>query len=161
MDWLVNLGYIGLFLGALLAGTVLPLSSDVLLLGVLTAGGNVWISLVAATLGNWLGGMTSYGLGWLGKWEWLERWFNVKKEKLLKQKTFICKYGVWIALFSWFPLIGTVSVIGLGFYKINPKLTTILLLIGCFIRFMVWIVLYELYADRFIEWIINKTPAVI
>ena len=28
MDWLLNLGYLGLFLGTFLAGTVLPLSSD-------------------------------------------------------------------------------------------------------------------------------------
>ena len=37
MDWLLNLGYLGLFLGTFLAGTVLPLSSDILLVGMLAA----------------------------------------------------------------------------------------------------------------------------
>ena len=35
MEWLLDLGYLGLFLGTFLAGTVLPLSSDVLLIGML------------------------------------------------------------------------------------------------------------------------------
>ncbi len=142
MEWLINLGYLGLFLGSALAGSVFPLSSDVLLIGVLVAGGNPWICLIVATLGNWLGGMTSYGIGWLGKWEWMERWFKVKREKLEKQKTMVDKYGVWLALFSWAPFIGNLSVMALGFYKIRPKLTAVLVLIGCFVRFSVWILIY-------------------
>lgn len=70
MEWLLNLGYVGLFAGSFIAATVVPFSSDVLLLGMLAAGGNVWLCVLVATLGNWLGGLTSYWLGWLGKWEW-------------------------------------------------------------------------------------------
>ena len=67
MDWLIDLGYAGLFIGTFVAGTVLPLSSDVLLIGLLAAGGNPIACLVVATLGNWLGAMTSYYLGWYAK----------------------------------------------------------------------------------------------
>ena len=67
MEWLLNLGYFGLFVGSFVAATVVPFSSDVLLVGMLAAGGNIWLSVAVATLGNWLGGLTSYGLGWLGK----------------------------------------------------------------------------------------------
>ncbi len=131
MEWLIHLGYLGLFLGTTLAGIVLPLSSDVLLLGVLVAGGNPWVCLIVATLGNWLGGMTPYCIGWLGNWERMVRWFNVKQDKLEKQKTVIDKYGVWLALFSWAPFVGTLSIIALWFYRIRAKLTTILVLISC------------------------------
>lgn len=72
MEWLLNLGYFGLFLGSFVAATVVPFSSDVQLVAMLAAGGNVWFCVVVATLGNWLGGLTSYWLGWLGKWEWIE-----------------------------------------------------------------------------------------
>ena len=82
MDTLVSLGYWGLFIGSFLASTVIPMSADVLLVGVLTLGGNVWGCLAIATVGNWLGGLTSYWIGWLGRWDWIERWFKVKREKL-------------------------------------------------------------------------------
>jgi len=155
MNWLINLGYLGLFLGTFVSGTVLPLSSDVLLLGILAAGGNPWICLVTATIGNWLGGIFSYGLGWLSKWEWLEKWFKVKKEKLEKQKTIIDKYGVWVALFSWVPIAGSICIIALGFYKVKPKTTALLLFVGCFCRFLIWTLLYVNLADKFVLWLVR------
>lgn len=142
MDWLLNLGYLGLFLGTFLAGTVIPLSSDVLMIGILAAGADPWICLLVATAGNWLGAMLSYGLGWFAKWKWLEKWFKVKPETLEKQKVKIDKYGVWLAFFSWAPVVGTVSMIGLGFYKVRPRLTALLTLAGCFVRFLFWTLLH-------------------
>ena len=68
MEWLLNLGYVGLFAGSFIAATVVPFSSDVLLLGMLAAGGNVWLCVLVATLGNWLGGLTSYWIGWIGRY---------------------------------------------------------------------------------------------
>lgn len=154
MEWLINLGYLGLFIGTFLSGTVLTFSSDVLLIGMLTVGGgDPWLSMICATFGNWLGACTSYLLGWFAKWNWLEKWFKVKKEKLEKQKRTIDRFGVWIALFSWFPIIGNLSVIALGFYKVKPKLATVLLLVGCFARFFVWTILYVVYGEQFIQWV--------
>ena len=63
MEWLLNLGYPGLFIGTFLSGTVLPMSSDVLLVGMLAAGADPVACLLLATVGNWLGAMTSYWLG--------------------------------------------------------------------------------------------------
>ena len=69
MDWLLDLGYWGLFLGSFLAATVVPFSADVLVIGMLVAGGSPWAIIIIATTGNFLGGLTSYGIGRLGKWE--------------------------------------------------------------------------------------------
>lgn len=153
MEWLINLGYFGLFLGTLLAGTIIPLSSDVVLIGILALGGNPWICLIIATIGNWLGGCTSYWLGWFGKWEWLEKWFNVKREKLEKQQKVIRKYGVWLVLLAWVPVFGGLCLIALGFYKVKPKIAMLTLLAVCFVRFLGWTLLYVHYAERFIQWI--------
>jgi membrane protein YqaA with SNARE-associated domain len=145
MDWLLNLGYLGLFLGTFLAGTVIPLSSDLLMVGMLAAGANPWICLIVATLGNTAGVMTSYVLGWFAKWQWLEKWFKVKKETLEKQKVKIDKYGVWLAFFSWVPVVGIISMVALGFYKVKPKLTVLLALAGCFVRFLFWVLLNHFF----------------
>ena len=153
MDTLIDLGYWGLFIGSFLASTIIPMSADVLLVGVLTLGGNEWLCLGIATIGNWLGGLTSYGIGWIGKWEWIEKWFKIKEEKLIQQKKYIDRYGVWLALFTWLPFVGDLFAIALGFYKIKPFTSALCMLIGRFVRFLTWTLLYINFADKFIEFI--------
>ena len=155
MDSLIDLGYWGLFIGSFLASTLIPFSADLLLMGILALGGNLWLCLGIATIGNWLGGITSYWLGWIGKWEWIERWLKVKEEKLKQQKKYINRYGVWLALFTWLPIVGDLFAIALGFYKINPYFSATYMLIGRFLRFLVWIILYDHYAERFTDFILH------
>ncbi|MDL2319873.1 DedA family protein [Alistipes sp. OttesenSCG-928-B03] len=142
MEWLAEYGYIGLFFGGFLAATIIPLSSDALLVLLLATGADPVKCVVAATLGNWLGGLTSYGLGWLGKWKWIEKWFKVTPEKLEKQRGRIQKYGSLLAFFTWFPLIGDVISIGLGFYKIDFRKSALFMLIGRATRFILWTMAY-------------------
>lgn len=138
---LENLGLLGLFIGTFLAATVLPFSSDALYVAVLLATKEPVACLLVGTLGNWLGSLTTYWLGRLAKWEWIERTFKVKPETLEKQKARIDKYGVWVALISWVPIIGDVIALALGFYKSPAVWTTFLLLVGKFARFAVWTLL--------------------
>lgn len=79
MESLIDLGYWGLFIGSFLASTVIPMSADILLIGILALGGNIWWCLAIATIGNWLGGLTSYWIGWLGKWKGLNDGSKLKK----------------------------------------------------------------------------------
>lgn len=155
MDWLIDLGYWGLLFGTFLAGTIFPLSSDILMVSMLLAGGNVWLCLVMAAVGNGTGALTSYALGWLGKWEWLEKWFKIKHETLEKQKANVNKYGVWGAFFSWAPVVGQVFMVALGFYKVKPAMTILLTYAGCFFRFLVWALLYIHYGDAFTDWVMS------
>ena len=101
MFGLENLGLIGLFIGTFLAATIFPFSSDALYLAILAATGNTAGCLIVGTLGNWLGSVLTYWIGWIGKWEWIEKWFKVKPETLQKQKKKIDRYGVWLACYCW------------------------------------------------------------
>jgi membrane protein YqaA with SNARE-associated domain len=142
LDFLQAYGVWGLFLGSFLAATVVPLYSDALYLGVLYAGCNPISCLIAATLGNWLGGLTSYGIGWVGRWEWIERWFHVKREKLERQRSRIDRWGIWLAFFTWLPFVGDLFAIALGFYRISPIKCALLMLLGKFLRFLGWTFLF-------------------
>lgn len=153
MTWLIKLGYFGLFAGTFLAGTIIPISSDIMLISAFALKLNPWLCLIAATIGNWFGLMTTYFLGWLGKWEWLDRWFHIKKEKLEKQKKIINKYGLWIAVFTWIPIIGIAALVALGFYKVRVQATIIVLLLGCFARFLFWTILYVTLGQQLIDWV--------
>lgn len=153
MESLTDWGYWGLFVGSFLASTIIPFSADLLLIGLLAIGGNIWLCIGIATLGNWLGGLTSYWVGWIGRWEWIERWFKITPAQLEKQKSKIDKYGNLLAFFTWLPLVGDLFAIALGFYKVSPKLSALYMLIGRFLRFLIWALLYLYYAERFIAYI--------
>jgi len=134
-------GLWGLFIGTFLSATVVPFSADVLYITMLQMTSNPWACLAVAVAGNWLGNLTTFGLGWIGRWDWIEKLFKVNREKLEKQKVYFDKYGIWLALVSWFPFVGDVFSIALGFYKTNPWLTSLLFLVGRTLRFLVWTIL--------------------
>lgn len=138
MFGLENLGLLGLFIGTFLAATVVPFSSDALYVAILLATKEPVPCLAAGTLGNWLGGVTTYYLGRLAKWEWLEKTFKVKRETLDRQKALIDKYGVWVALLTWVPFVGDVIALALGFYRSPALWSLILMFVGKFGRFAIW-----------------------
>ena len=147
MAFLGDWGYLGLFLGSFMAATVVPFSSDFLIIGSLAAGASPLLAFIFATLGNWLGGLTSYYVGHLGKWSWIERWFGVKEESLERQRGRIERYGSVIALLTWAPFIGELFARGLGFYKINFYKSALFMLIGKALRFAFWIALFYLLGE--------------
>lgn len=138
---LENLGLLGLFIGCLLSATVVPFSSDALYVGILLATRQPLACLLVGSAGNWIGGVITYFLGRLAKWEWIEKVFKVSHEKLEKQKPMIDRWGIWIALLSWIPFVGDVFVIALGFYRTPAVWTILFLLVGKFLRFAVWTLL--------------------
>lgn len=151
MNFFHDLGYLGLFLGCFLAATIIPFSSDALFLTTLTLGGDIPKTLFWGTLGNWLGGLTSYWIGYIGKWEWLEKWFKIKESTLQKQKAKIDKYGSWLALLTWVPFIGDVFAVGLGFYKTNFYSSAFFMLLGKFFRFLFLVYVFT-YMSNKLDW---------
>lgn len=113
----------------------------------LFAGGSPWAVISIATAGNFIGGLTSYGVGRIGKWEWIER-FGVKAETLEKQKAKIDKYGSWAALMSWVPIIGDVIAVALGFYRTKFLPSALFMLIGKAGRFVAWYYIWLLTASN-------------
>ena len=137
----MDFGYVGLFFGSLLAATIFPFSSDVLLLGMLIAGGEPVTTVVVATLGNWLGGIVGYWMGRLGKLEWLERRFKVKHETIVRHQAKVERWGALLALLTWTPFVGDVFAIVLGFYKAKFLPVAFWMLIGKCGRYVCWALL--------------------
>ena len=141
MEFLAEYGLLGLFIGSFLAATVVPFSADVLLIGMLVADLNSPLSLLlVATLGNWLGGVTSYAIGRAGKWEWIER-LHVSRQSLEKQKSRIDRFGAPIALLTWVPFIGDIFAVALGFYRVKFLPAVLWMLVGKGMRFVCWYLL--------------------
>lgn len=100
-------GYLGLFLAAFGAATLLPLQSEAVLVGLLVSDRYwLWGLLAVATLGNVLGSLVNW---WLGRG--LERfqgrrWFPVSPKHMERARAHYQRYGHWSLLLSWLPVIG-------------------------------------------------------
>lgn len=138
METFVEWGYLGLFIASFLGATIIPFSSELVLSLLIIKGYDFNLSLLVATTGNWLGGLSSYFLGRLGKWSTLEKYFRLKKEKIVKFKTNIDKWGSLLAFFCWLPIIGDPIAVGLGFFRTNFLLVALWMFIGKLIRYIVW-----------------------
>ncbi len=139
MAELIELGYFGLFLAAFLAATVLPFSSEVVFSALVIAGMDMWWCVIWATLGNWLGGLSCYYLGYLGKIEWIEKYLKIKKAKIDKLQLWLQGKGGFMAFFVFLPGIGDVIAVALGFLRANVVIVAISMFLGKFIRYIVWI----------------------
>ena len=138
MELLIEYSYIGVFIAAFLAATILPFSSEVVLTGVLLAGAYYWPCMIAATAGNFLGGMTCYWLGMAGKIEWIKKYLRLDITKLERIQKWAKKHGSWIGFFVFLPGIGDFIAVALGFLRANVWIVAFSMLIGKALRYWVW-----------------------
>lgn len=132
IDW----GYIGLFISALVAGSILPFSSEVVLTILVQMGADPTLCLISASVGNTIGGLLCYWLGYLGNMEWIERWLKIEKQKMDKVSGFVKRYGALMGLFGVLPWVGEAIIVLLGLMRANVYVTTITMFIGKFIRYL-------------------------
>lgn len=132
IDW----GYIGLFISALVAGSILPFSSEVVMTILIQMGADPTMCLISASVGNTIGGLLCYWLGYLGNMEWIERWLKIEKQKIDKVSGFVKRYGAVMGLFGVLPWVGEAIIVLLGFMRANVYVTTITMFIGKFVRYL-------------------------
>ena len=140
---LIEWGLPGLFISALLAGSIVPFSSELVLVALVKLGLPPIACLISATLGNTVGGMTWYYMGRLGKISWIEKYFKVKKEKVDKMVKFLQGKGALMAFFTFLPAIGEVIAIALGFMRSNTWLTIVSMFVGKLIRYILLLYVLE------------------
>lgn len=136
MEW-IELGYAGLFIATFLAATVIPFSSEAILAAMVLGGFDPVTSFFVATIGNTLGGMSSYGLGYLGNWQSIGRYLRVKEEKVRSWKHQLDRFGAYTALMAWAPFIGDVIAVALGIFKVNVWRTAFWMTVGKAARYAV------------------------
>ncbi len=138
-DFLMNYGYWGMLVAAFLAGSFFPFSSEAVMLGLLAAGLQPWPLVIYGTIGNVSGSMFNYGIGTLGKMEWIVRYLHVNQESLHKAERLMAGHGAWFGFFAFLPLIGSAITIVLGLMRANLLITIVSITIGKFARYLLLI----------------------
>jgi membrane protein YqaA with SNARE-associated domain len=125
-DFSAEAGFIGLFIASFISATVLPGGSEVVLVAVIHRHPEMLLHAVAvATVGNTLGGMTSYLLGRM-----------IPNRADSRAVIWLHRYGYWALLFSWIPLFGDALCVGAGWLRFNPYLSLLLFAAGKLFRYL-------------------------
>ena len=130
-----------LFFSALVAATLFPLGSEVLLITLLTQGNNAAILWLVATLGNTLGSVINYALGFWAS-DYINKKYQDTKSWYQAQRAYN-RYGSWSLLFAWLPIIGDPITLIAGLARTRFSLFVLLVLIGKGSRYAILIALAQ------------------
>ena len=115
-----------LFTSSFLAATLLPGGSEAVLFGVLKLHPEqFWPALGVATLGNTLGGMSSYLIGRI-----------LPQNKALPGLPALRKHGTPALLLSWVPILGDPLCVAAGWLRLSPWLSVLFIALGKFARYV-------------------------
>lgn len=116
-----------LFASSFLAATLLPGGSEAVLFGILKGHPQVfWPAIAVATIGNTLGGMSSYLIGRF-----------LPQHRDLRGLARVRQHGTPVLLLSWVPIIGDAFCVAAGWLRLNPWLSAAFMATGKFGRYIV------------------------
>jgi membrane protein YqaA with SNARE-associated domain len=119
-----------LFLSALGAATILPMSSEVVLGGLAFARtSDLWLLLAVATAGNTLGAVVNWGLGRYAA-RWRTRLLSLDEAKFERACRWFQRWGIWCLLLSWLPVVGDPLTVVAGVLRTALIPFVLLVLIG-------------------------------
>lgn len=129
MDW-------SLFLSALLSATLLPGSSEALLILRLEQGANAMSLVLSATLGNLLGSLLTYAIGRAGNPLLHARWLRIDAADLARAERWYARWGLPSLLFAWLPVIGDPICLLAGLLRVSLLPFVILVGLGKALRYL-------------------------
>ncbi len=135
-------GPVALFAGSFLASTLLPGGSEAMLLyAVNSTPENQAYYWFIATVGNSLGGMSSWLLGW-----WIARRFPGRVLKDSRQRDAverIAQRGSPVLLLSWLPVIGDPLCLAAGWSGVGVIPSALFITVGKALRYAVLLGLFN------------------
>ncbi len=140
--------YGAMFISAFTSATLLPGSSEAVLLGFLATGiGDPATLLTIAVIGNLLGSMLSYAMGRYAAEFRERRWFPVSPAQYERAQAWYEKYGRWSLLMAWVPIVGDPLTVVAGAMRTRVALVVVLVGLGKMARYLAVAGSYALWAS--------------
>ena len=128
--------YFLLFLTSFLAATIFPLSSELTLFGILRTGNySPFLLICIASLGNILGSIFNWMLGFYLSKHINKKWFPFKQNQINQASIRFKKFGLWSLLLAWVPIIGDPLTFIAGILRVKLIIFFILVSIGKISRY--------------------------
>ena len=130
-----------LFTSALLSATLLPGSSEALLLYKLEEGSEAPALVLSATAGNLLGSLVTYAMGRAGNAALHRRWLRIGEKDLARAEAWFRRWGLPSLLLAWLPVIGDPLCLFAGLLRVDLARFVILVGAGKLARyaFLAWV----------------------
>lgn len=130
--------YLGLFLSAFIAATLLPAFSELSFAAALTQSEASPLGLfLAVSTGNILGAIVNWWLGRYLSHHSGKKWFPFKPASIEKASLQFNKYGHWSLLFAWLPIVGDPLTFVAGILKTPFRTFLLFVSIGKTARYAV------------------------
>ncbi|TIT21952.1 MAG: DedA family protein [Mesorhizobium sp.] len=127
-----------MFTSAFLAATILPVSSEVVLAGLIAGGrGDPVLLLAVATIGNTLGSVVNWMLGRGIDTLQSRRWFPITRERYQRASRSFRRFGAWLLLFAWLPVVGDAFTVAAGAARMHLGIFVMLVALGKAARYAV------------------------
>jgi membrane protein YqaA with SNARE-associated domain len=127
-DWSGETGLWALFAAAFVSATVLPANSELVLVAVLKAAPErAAAALALATLGNTLGGLTTYAIG---------RLIPARPPPGARLLAAVKRYGALALLLSWVPIVGDGLCAAAGWLRVPLWAATLAMAVGKAVRYL-------------------------
>mgnify|MGYP003126421086 CR=1 FL=1 len=136
--------YLGLFLSAFLAATLVPAYSEILFAGLLSAGYDPLLLLAWASVGNTLGSAVNWLLGRYLLHFQDRKWFPFKADSLGAAQRWFNRWGVWSLLLAWLPVGGDALTFIAGMMRVRFWLFLLLTAIGKTARYAILLGIVDL-----------------
>ena len=141
MDY-ISLGYFGIFIAAFIASTLFPAPSELIILVAFENNYSVYLVIIVATIGNVLGSLTNYYIGYFSSSQKLMSKFNLNTTKIEYWAKKSGKYGYWLGLIAWIPIIGDPLIAIVGFLRVKIIPLTTMIIIGKLSRYIIVTLIY-------------------
>lgn len=126
-----------LFISAFTSATLLPGSSEAVLLGVLaSAKVSMGTAIAAATIGNTLGSCINWVIGRFFAHYRFHKWFPVPEQKFDQFTIWYQRWGVWSLLLSWMPVVGDPLTVIAGVSRTPLVLFTAIVAVAKALRYL-------------------------
>ena len=130
--------YLSLFVISFLAATILPFSSEITLAGLIaTSNYDNLLLLIIASLGNVLGSILNWLLGFYSRNFTTKKWFPFNEKQINRSSKWFNKFGIWSLLFAWLPIIGDPLTLVSGLLRVKFINFVILVTIGKVFRYFI------------------------
>ena len=130
--------YLSLFGISFLAATILPFSSELSLAGLIsTSNFNNSLLLIVASLGNVLGSVVNWFIGFYLRNFTSKKWFFFNEIQITRSSKWFEKFGKWSLLFAWVPILGDPLTLVAGLLRVRFLDFIILVAIGKVSRYLV------------------------
>jgi membrane protein YqaA with SNARE-associated domain len=143
---LPSVGLPAVFISAFVSATLLPVGSEPILFGYITLNPDFyWLAIFVATIGNTLGGMFDWWLGYVAN-------KGIKSDVVKTEgrlRDWLTEWGPKILLLSWLPGFGDPLCIAAGWLRLAWFPCLIYMFIGKLLRYLTMTWLLTLVPDSY------------